>query len=75
MRRLRERYAEAPAGPGPGDEVPLSARNPAAATPTSTRVFDRFREGVTISLLSRRNGHLSERGQAKIERAVLDLVS
>lgn len=30
MRRLRERYAEVPAGPGSGDEVPLSARNPAA---------------------------------------------
>jgi DNA topoisomerase IB len=39
------------------------------------RVFDRFREGEVIEITPPRNGRLSSRGRAKIERAVLELIS
>lgn len=39
------------------------------------RVLDRFRDGETIDLPRQRNGHLTARARAKIEREVLDLVS
>jgi DNA topoisomerase-1 len=39
------------------------------------RVFERFREGSTIELPAVRNGSLSQKARAGIERAVLDLVS
>ena len=39
------------------------------------RVFDRYRDGVTIELGLSRGGELSQRRRARIERAVLDLVS
>jgi DNA topoisomerase-1 len=39
------------------------------------RVFDHYRDGVTIELGLSRGGELSRRRRAQIERAVLDLVS
>ena len=39
------------------------------------RVFDRFREGRTIELPAASNGKLGERARAKVERAVLELIS
>jgi DNA topoisomerase IB len=39
------------------------------------RVFERFREGSTIELPAMRNGNLSQKARAGIERAVLELVS
>jgi DNA topoisomerase IB len=39
------------------------------------RVFDRYRDGVTIEVGLSRNGELTARRRAKIERAVLELVS
>lgn len=38
------------------------------------RVFDRFRDGVTIDLPPPRNGAIGERARSRVERAVLDLV-
>ena len=38
------------------------------------RVFDRFREGRTISLPAKSNGTVGERTRHRIERAVLDLI-
>jgi hypothetical protein len=38
-------------------------------------VLDRFRDGVTIDPARSRNGRLSQRTRAKIEREVLALVS
>lgn len=39
------------------------------------RVFDRYRDGVTIEVSLSRNGEMTPRRRAQIERAVLDLVS
>ncbi|MDX6581397.1 MAG: topoisomerase [Solirubrobacterales bacterium] len=39
------------------------------------RVFDRYRDGVTIEVGLSRNGELTPRRRAQIERRVLDLVS
>jgi DNA topoisomerase IB len=39
------------------------------------RVFDRFRQGETISLPARLNGSLSQKARSKIEREVLALIS
>lgn len=39
------------------------------------RLLDRYREGKAIELPSRRNGSLGERGRARLERAVLELIS
>ena len=39
------------------------------------RVFDRYRDGVTIEVGLSRGGELSRRRRGQIERAVLDLVS
>jgi DNA topoisomerase IB len=39
------------------------------------RVFDRFREGDTVKLEPSRNGSMSMRERARIERAVLGLIS
>jgi DNA topoisomerase-1 len=38
-------------------------------------VLDRYREGVTIAAARPRGGRVSERSRARVERAVLDLVS
>lgn len=38
------------------------------------RVFERFREGQTISVDAPRNGRLTARARARLERAVLELV-
>ncbi len=38
------------------------------------RVFDRYRDGVTLELPDRPRGRLGERARAGVERAVLDLV-
>ncbi|MDX6623893.1 MAG: topoisomerase [Solirubrobacterales bacterium] len=38
------------------------------------RVFDRFRNGVTIEVPRPRNGTIGERNRSRVERAVLDLV-
>ncbi|HWC07807.1 MAG TPA: DNA topoisomerase IB [Solirubrobacterales bacterium] len=38
------------------------------------RVFDRFRNGVTIGVPRPRNGTIGERNRSRVERAVLDLV-
>jgi DNA topoisomerase I len=39
------------------------------------RVFDRYRDGVTIEVGLSRNGELPSRRRSQIERSVLDLVS
>jgi DNA topoisomerase IB len=39
------------------------------------RVFDRFREGRTVAVSPPANGRLGARARARIERAVLDLIS
>lgn len=39
------------------------------------RVFDRYRDGVTIAVGLPRDGELTPRRRARVERAVLDLVS
>lgn len=38
------------------------------------RVFDRFRDGVTIDVPRPRNGAIGERARSRVERAVLELV-
>jgi DNA topoisomerase IB len=39
------------------------------------RVFDRYREGVTVDVPAPRNGTLGERARTRVERAVIELVS
>jgi len=39
------------------------------------RVFDRYRDGVTVAVGLSRDGEMTARRRAQIERAVLDLVS
>ncbi len=38
------------------------------------RVFDRYRDGVTIDVPAPRNGALGDRARIRVERAVLDLI-
>jgi DNA topoisomerase IB len=39
------------------------------------RVFDRYRDGETISVRAARNGELDSRARSRIERSVLELIS
>ncbi len=60
------------------DRVAMALGNTPAVCRSSyidPRVFDRFREGETIEVSRPRNGRLFSRGRARIERAVLELIS